>query len=67
MSRGSTWTYALAGDGEVSEIVPSVLRADVQVGDSIATALTVAPDPASPYPRARGGEVGLRESLVLAE
>jgi biotin-independent malonate decarboxylase gamma subunit len=67
MSRGSTWTHGLAGDGKVTEIVPSVLRADIQVGDSTATVLAVAPDPASPYPRARAGEVGLRESLVLAE
>jgi biotin-independent malonate decarboxylase gamma subunit len=67
MSRGSAWTHALAGDGEVREIVPSVLRADIQVGESTATVLTVVPDLASPYPRARAGEVGLRESLVLAE
>ena len=67
MSRGSAWTHGLAGDGEVREIVPSVLRADIQIGDSTATLLTVVPDPASPYPRARAGEVGLRESLVLAE
>jgi len=67
MSRGSTWTHALAGDGEVKQIVPSVLRADFQLGDITATVLTVVPDPASPYPRARAGEVGLRESLVLAE
>jgi biotin-independent malonate decarboxylase gamma subunit len=67
MSRGSVWTHGLAGDGEVTEVVPSVLRADVQLGDGTATVLTVVPDPASPYPRARAGEVGLRESLVLAE
>ena len=67
MSRGSAWTHALAGDSEVREIVPSVLRAGIQVGDGIATLLTVVPDSASPYPRARAGEVGLRESVVLAE
>lgn len=67
MSRGSAWTHALAGDSQVREIVPSVLRADIQLGDGSATVLTVVPDPASPYPRARAGEVGLRESVVLAE
>lgn len=67
MSRGSAWTHALAGDGEVREIIPSVLRADIQLGDGTATALTVVPDPGSPYARARAGEVGLRESVVLAE
>ena len=66
MSRGRTWTQALA-DGPVDSVVPSVLTADTTLGDDIARLAAVVPDPHSPYHRARRGEVGLREGLGLAE
>ncbi|GLW11304.1 hypothetical protein Misp01_64320 [Microtetraspora sp. NBRC 13810] len=66
MSRGQTWTRALAG-GDVTHVVPSVITADATLGDGTARLLAVVPDPRSPYPRARAGEVGLREGLAIAE
>jgi biotin-independent malonate decarboxylase gamma subunit len=66
MSRGRTWTQALA-DGVVTHVVPSVITADATLGDDIARLVAVVPDPHSPYHRAREGQVGLREGLGLAE
>ena len=63
--RGSTWTQALA-DGDVERVEGSLLVADCQLGDDTARILCVVEDPTSPYLRARRGEVGVRESLVLA-
>ncbi|GAA1639082.1 hypothetical protein GCM10009733_040340 [Nonomuraea maheshkhaliensis] len=60
------WTHALA-DGAVNAVVPSVITADCGLGDDSARIVTVVPDPASPYHRARAGEVGLREGLAIAE
>ncbi|MFC6083078.1 biotin-independent malonate decarboxylase subunit gamma [Sphaerisporangium aureirubrum] len=65
-SRGLNWTRALA-EGAVRHTVPSVLTADVTLGGDVARLVAVVPDPRSPYPRARNGEVGLREGLALAE
>ncbi|MEO3810320.1 biotin-independent malonate decarboxylase subunit beta [Sphaerisporangium sp. B11E5] len=65
-SRGLAWTRALA-DGDVRAVVPSVVIADVVLGGDTARLVAVVPDPASPYHRARRGEVGLREGLALAE
>ena len=65
MSRGRVWMEALAGDA-VGTPVPSVLRADGDVSGEPARFLAVVPDPESPFHRARGGEVGLREAWMLA-
>ncbi|MET8155009.1 biotin-independent malonate decarboxylase subunit beta [Sphaerisporangium sp. NPDC005289] len=65
-SRGLAWIRGLAG-GEVGFVVPSMVTADVMLGDDSARLLAVVPDPSSPYHRARRGEVGLREGLALAE
>ncbi|MEU4540135.1 biotin-independent malonate decarboxylase subunit beta [Streptosporangium sp. NPDC023825] len=65
-SRGRNWTRALA-DGDVSDVVPSVITADATLGGDVARLIAVVPDPRSPYHRARRGEVGLREGLALAE
>ncbi|MFF3442741.1 biotin-independent malonate decarboxylase subunit beta [Streptosporangium sp. NPDC002721] len=65
-SRGRSWTRALA-DGDVSDVVPSVITADTTLGGDVARLIAVVPDPRSPYHRARRGEVGLREGLALAE
>lgn len=61
-SRGRTWIHALAGDDDVTALTGSVLRADT----ATVTYLAVVHDPANPYHRARGGQVGLTESLTLA-
>ena len=66
MSRGRTWMEALAGDA-VRAPVPSVLCADGEVSGGPARFLAVVPDHESPFHRARGGEVGLREAWTLAE
>ncbi|MFC7380774.1 biotin-independent malonate decarboxylase subunit beta [Sphaerisporangium rhizosphaerae] len=65
-SRGLAWIRALAG-GEVGSVVPSVVTADMSLGNDSARLLAVVPDPGSPYHRARAGEVGLREGPALAE
>ena len=61
-SRGRTWLTALAGI-EPKPVIASVLRADTNE----AVYLAVVPDPDNPFHRARAGEVGLTESLALAQ
>lgn len=65
MSRGRTWMEALAGNA-VRAPAPSVLCADGEVYGEVVRFLAVVPDPESPFYRARGGEVGLREAWTLA-
>ena len=60
-SRGRTWLAALTEQQQ--PLIASVLRADTDT----ATYLAVVPDPTNPYHCARHGEVGLTESLALAE
>ncbi|HST65512.1 MAG TPA: biotin-independent malonate decarboxylase subunit gamma, partial [Mycobacteriales bacterium] len=60
--RGRTWLAAISGVEPVA-VIPSVLRADTDD----AVYLAVVPDPDSPFPRARAGEVGLAECLALTE
>ncbi|MFC4529176.1 biotin-independent malonate decarboxylase subunit gamma [Sphaerisporangium dianthi] len=65
-TRGRNWTHTLA-DGPVDATVPSVITASCTLGGDTARLVAVVPDPESPFPRAREGEVGLREGLALAE
>jgi malonate decarboxylase beta subunit len=60
-SRGRTWLAALGG--EPVPVIGSVLRADT----ADTRYLAVVPDPDNPFHRARAGEVGLAESLALAQ
>ena len=60
--RGATWLRRLAGVDTAETVAGSVLVARTDA----AVYLAVVPDPDSPYPRARHGEVGLRECLSLA-
>ena len=60
--RGRTWLRALAGT-YLESVVPSVISADV----AGARYLAVVPDSANRFYRARNGEVGLTESLALAQ
>ena len=64
--RGTAWTRALAS-GEVERLCGSVVAADAPIGDEMARLLCVVDDPASPYRRARRGEIGIREALALAD
>jgi malonate decarboxylase beta subunit len=62
-TRGGTWLAALSEDATVEEVIPSVRAA--RTGDALY--LAVVPDPDNPYYRAREGQVGLTESLGLAQ
>jgi malonate decarboxylase gamma subunit len=65
--RGKTWFDALTGRNLPVEGDPgSVLTADASLGNETARFLCVVPDPASRFPRARQGEVGLEEAYTLA-
>ena len=61
-SRGRIWLSALVGQ-TVEPVIPSVLRALTDT----ALYLAVVPDPHNPFHRARDGQVGLTESLALAQ
>jgi malonate decarboxylase beta subunit len=62
-SRGRTWLHALSGDRAPEPIIPSVLSATTDT----ARYLAVVPDPDNRFYRAREGQVGLTESLALAQ
>lgn len=62
-TRGRTWICALSGSATVESIIPSVLSATT----ADARYLAVVPDPANRFYRAREGQVGLTESLALAQ
>jgi malonate decarboxylase beta subunit len=61
-SRGRTWVQAITGQ-DSEPVIPSVIR----VLTDAALYLAVVPDPDNPYHRAREGQVGLTESLALAQ
>ena len=67
LTRGRIWFEQLAaGAMRVDGLPPSVLAADGTLDGAPARFLAVVPDPASPFARARQGEVGLREAWGLA-
>jgi malonate decarboxylase gamma subunit len=66
-SRGATWLGLLAGGPELAGYPPSVRVADGVLAGRPARYIAVVPDPANPFPRARGGEVGLLEGWALAQ
>ena len=67
-TRGRAWFDALRGEAPaLPGLPPSVRAADGLIGNRRARLLAVVPDPDSPYPRARRGEVGLREGWGLAQ
>lgn len=63
VTRGRTWLRALSGSAAVESIIPSVLSATT----ADTRYLAVVPDPANRFYRAREGQVGLTESLALAQ
>jgi malonate decarboxylase beta subunit len=62
-TRGRTWLQKLSGDATPEAIIPSVIRADT----TSSVYLAVVPDPQNRFHRARKGEVGVTESVALAE
>jgi malonate decarboxylase gamma subunit len=65
--RGKAWFEALTGQNVPLEGDPgSVLTADAGLGNEAARFLCVVPNPASRFPCARQGEVGLEEAYTLA-
>jgi biotin-independent malonate decarboxylase beta subunit/biotin-independent malonate decarboxylase gamma subunit len=62
-TRGRTWLDALSGGVTPEPIIPSVLSATTPT----ARYLAVVPDPENRFYRAREGQVGLTESLALAQ
>ena len=62
-TRGRTWMLELSGSAPVESIIPSVLSATT----ADARYLAVVPDPDNRFYRAREGQVGLTESLALAQ
>jgi biotin-independent malonate decarboxylase gamma subunit len=65
--RGKIWFEALTGRSSPLEGDPgSVLNADASLGSETARFHCVVPNPASRFPCARQGEVGLEESYTLA-
>lgn len=65
--RGRVWFKALTGqETPMPGDPPSVLTADVLMGDDNARFLCVVPDPHSRFPCARHGEVGLEQAYTLA-
>jgi len=62
-TRGRSWLRALTGGAAPQAIIPSVLSATAET----ARYLAVVPDPDNRFYRARQGQVGLTESLALAQ
>lgn len=66
-SRGYTWFSLLTGIDNPKSEFPTVLAADVEQEGELRRYLSVVPDKKNPYYRARKGEVGLREGMILAK
>jgi malonate decarboxylase gamma subunit len=65
--RGATWLRLLANGAPRAHDWPSVQACDALLAGQPARYIAVVPDPASRFPRARAGEVGLLEGWQLAQ
>lgn len=66
-SRGGRWLAALTDEAPALPGYPDSVRVvDGELDGAPARYIAVVPDPASDFPRARGGEVGLVEGWTLA-
>ncbi len=67
LSRGRKWFEALTGVTKSEKGgAPSVLCADASLGEEYVRYISVVPNPANRFPRARHGEVGLDEGWTIA-
>ena len=66
-SRGRTWFAALTGNATSLSEFPGLLVADKDFNGKLTRYIAVVPNTANRYPRARHGEVGLREGWELAK
>lgn len=67
-SRGRTWFDILTNTNDSSNRpASSVQCADGSLGEERIRCLSVVPDPGSPFPRARKGEIGLQEGWAIAK
>ena len=65
--RGAVWLDALTYSAPLqADYPPSVRVVDARLGDHPVRYMAVIPDPDNPFPRARGGEVGLVEAWEVA-
>jgi biotin-independent malonate decarboxylase gamma subunit len=67
VSRGRIWFEALTDGGSSSPSIPSVLAADANLDGDAVRFIAVVPNPASRFPRARRGEVGVEEGWTIAK
>lgn len=65
--RGMTWFNLLRGDAAEFGDIPSVRVADTVIRNRNVRFIAVVPDLDNMYPRARNGEVGLREGWAIAK
>lgn len=63
LSRGQRWLHALTDEHDTSA---PVAHADAHLGGELARFITVVPDPANRFPRARENVVGLEQGWHLA-
>ena len=66
-SRGRTWFAALTDHADSLSEFPCVLVADKEFNGRLTRYIAVVPNTSNRYPRARHGEVGLREGWMLAK
>lgn len=67
-SRGQLWLELLSGQpGQDSQQSRAVRYADAALGAEQVRFISVVPDPANRFPRARRGEVGLEQGWALAQ
>ncbi|MBF8741403.1 biotin-independent malonate decarboxylase subunit gamma [Pseudomonas guariconensis] len=67
MNRALNWLPGLAGGDALPGFPASLRVVDGELGGCLARFIAVVPDPLNPFPRARGGEVGLLEGWGLAK
>lgn len=67
MNRALNWLSALAGGEPLAGFPASLQVIDAELDNRLARFIAVLPDAHNPFPRARGGEVGLLEGWGLAK
>lgn len=65
--RGKIWFDLLRDEAEEIGDIPSVRVADSMINNQKVRYIAIVPDINNPFPRTRGGEVGLREGWSIAK